>query len=651
MPVVTMPDGVNVSFPDEMPREQIRGLIESKFPQQTSQTTTGQEMLRPALRAARSGLSGLASVADIGGAAIPVIKQGMRSGLESLGVDFMGVNTPYVPPSQGVKNIFDTLTGGLAKPRTGGEQIVDVAGESMAGGGVLKGAQGLYKGGSELIKKLAPQTGAELASLAGAGAGAEIANQVAPNNPLSPIVGSVIGGIATVKGIRAIQQSGDIGILDKAYFNRQAQRSPDANRGYFENQATNILEKNLQASPDKLQSLKQQLQQDKNLVLPDIGGDEVRALTRQVGKYKGGARNDVDKFFTTRDKGAGQRLINVINSKVSGVDKYYNSIDELNTVRSELAKDQYGTAFDRHQIMKPTPSLDKFIQDGRFQSALADARKEGLIDIEAPVNSLRTLDSVYRRLRDKAGDFRAKNQNEAATVYGGFAKDFVKRLDVEAPQYKKARNTFAGFSNLLEAQQEGLGYLTKRPEIIRRTLKDMTIGEREAYKVGVREALEQKILTSSANADEALRIFGKPENRQQLKVILGDEYPEFSQKFRKEIRMADSKFKVLGGSRTDYNSIEDGQFIESATNIIKGGKTALVNEAINTLIDSIRNKYLGLNKTSAQILAKNLTSNKGSIKAIDDMIAREKSPSVKLELKDFKDRYSHLIVPTMAGVK
>lgn len=32
MPIVTMPDGVNVQFPDDMPKEQIRGLIMQKFP-------------------------------------------------------------------------------------------------------------------------------------------------------------------------------------------------------------------------------------------------------------------------------------------------------------------------------------------------------------------------------------------------------------------------------------------------------------------------------------------------------------------------------------------------------------------------------------------------------------------------------------------
>lgn len=269
--------------------------------------TAGQEIIRPIARAARTGLAGLAGgIGDIAGMGVEPIRQGMRAGLEAAGVDFMGQNTPYVPPSQGVLNVFDTLTGGIAKPRNEAERIVDAAGGMIAGAGALKlaqkGSELLVKGGSEVLKKLAPQTATELASIAGAGAGGEIASQIAPDNPVAPIIGAVVGGAATLKGIKTIRESGDIQLLDKAYFNRQAQRAPEVNKGYFDKQATKIIEKNLQASPEKLASLKQQLQEDKNLVLPDIGGDEVRALTRQVGKYKGGARNDIDKFFVSRDR-------------------------------------------------------------------------------------------------------------------------------------------------------------------------------------------------------------------------------------------------------------------------------------------------------------------------------------------------------------
>ncbi len=33
MPIIEMPDGVQVQFPDEMPREQIKAMIDQRYPE------------------------------------------------------------------------------------------------------------------------------------------------------------------------------------------------------------------------------------------------------------------------------------------------------------------------------------------------------------------------------------------------------------------------------------------------------------------------------------------------------------------------------------------------------------------------------------------------------------------------------------------
>lgn len=47
MPVVQMPDGVNVQFPDDMPREQIRDMIATKFPDFAAQQTQQPQRQQP----------------------------------------------------------------------------------------------------------------------------------------------------------------------------------------------------------------------------------------------------------------------------------------------------------------------------------------------------------------------------------------------------------------------------------------------------------------------------------------------------------------------------------------------------------------------------------------------------------------------------
>lgn len=44
MPIVTMPDGTNVQFPDDMPKEQIRGMIVRKFPELGSAQAAAPDM-------------------------------------------------------------------------------------------------------------------------------------------------------------------------------------------------------------------------------------------------------------------------------------------------------------------------------------------------------------------------------------------------------------------------------------------------------------------------------------------------------------------------------------------------------------------------------------------------------------------------------
>lgn len=398
-------------------------------------------------------------------------------------------------------------------------------------------------------------------------------------------------------------------------------------------------------TPGKARALKRELQKNKQFTLADIGGDEVRALTRQVGKFKGGARNLIDDFFTKRSKDAERRIINAINSDISGVDKYYGSLDELVTTRSNLANEMYGDAFAQNKQIKLTPSLNKFIEDGRFQRALDEARQEAIIDIAAPVNSLRTLDSVYRRLRDKANAFAVEGKLDAASVYGGFAKDLVKRLDEEFPAYKKARNTFAGYSQLKDAQELGLKSLKQDPELLQKQFRALTKSEKDAYLVGVAKAIKNEVFSSSHSASEALKIFGKTAQRLRLKSILGENYNEFAKKMRDEIRMNDTKQRVLGGSRTDFNLVEDDQFIPMAAQIAKGGRGEVINQIIDVVSSSIKNKYYGINDKNAKTIAKALTGNKEGIKALNKIIAEDKGGSQSKIIGSALEDLSDLLGP------
>ena len=158
-----------------------------------------ENILRPAARTVRTGLSGLASIAD------PIN---------------MALQLPLA--SEQTKQLFDKATGGFAAPRNTAEQLVDSAGELFTGGGAIgKGAILAAKGGGKIAqaagRMLGVETGQQTASLAGASTAMPVAQagtqqgldvlNVAPDSKLRDVanigVGLGAGVLGSVTGAKA----------------------------------------------------------------------------------------------------------------------------------------------------------------------------------------------------------------------------------------------------------------------------------------------------------------------------------------------------------------------------------------------------------------------------------------------------------------
>lgn len=91
MPIVAMPDGQHVSFPDDMPKEQIKGLIAAKFPQPQPKETGG---------AGAAFGEGLAGSIPFGN----VITSGMGAGIAKLGGAEGSLQELYDQAQENTKN-------------------------------------------------------------------------------------------------------------------------------------------------------------------------------------------------------------------------------------------------------------------------------------------------------------------------------------------------------------------------------------------------------------------------------------------------------------------------------------------------------------------------------------------------------------------
>ena len=185
MPVVKMPDGTQVQFPDDMPSEQIKGMIASKFPevaqqalaapsQDTFQRSTilplGKDMETGKISMAVPGL--LKGVYDSASAAITAPGRAMKGDLPVFGADgnvspqaiaeglnFAGWATPASPasgmalkPAKGLTPKPEGLQAAEAAGRLGVDLPRAVTSESTSVNQMAKGLTNVPIGGTPLRK-------------------------------------------------------------------------------------------------------------------------------------------------------------------------------------------------------------------------------------------------------------------------------------------------------------------------------------------------------------------------------------------------------------------------------------------------------------------------------------------------------------------
>ena len=251
---------------------------------------------------------------------------------------------------------------------------------------------------------------------------------------------------------------------------------------------------------------------------------------------------------------------------------------------------------------------------------MEDAKATLGVSAEARRNSIELIDGAKKILDDKISVARRAGSNEQAKAFKKLKNELIAEADRQVPIYKEARKIFSSFASIEDAQQLGLQFTKQTPEQLKRTLSTMDNTQKEAFKIGVRENLQRIVSKTSDQADPAKRIFGSEFKRDQLKTIFGDgnQFEKFSKAMREEIRGAETKFKVLGGSRTDINQTDDGRFIVAAADAARQGVTRI---AVDAIAQAAKRRYIGLNAKSAKDLAVILTDRDAGIEALERLIA------------------------------
>lgn len=324
---------------------------------------------------------------------------------------------------------------------------------------------------------------------------------------------------------------------------------------------------------------------NKPTALVDVGGENLKGLGGNVARQPGESRAVATQFLTKRDEDAAKRLSDDIAVHVSGGPTVHQATEGLVESRSLASTPLYAEAHKLQNVWSPRleqflehPDVQKGLAKGyEIESLLSLARGKPITASQMGVDigvdgSIKMVDKPNVRLLDMAKQgLDAMIADTRDPITGrlsskGVALDqmrqaYVKAID-EADKsgvYKKARETWAGYSGSLDSLKLGRAVFGASPEENAAAVARLSPGDREFYRMGVADVLKERLAKGGFTGDESKQLVKNPWMRDQLRPAFKEkaDFDAFVDAVTTERKMFDTKSGILGGAPTAGRFAED----------------------------------------------------------------------------------------------
>lgn len=652
MPKQIQVDNQIIEFPDDMPDNEIEAVIKKEFYSQ--QQPEPQQPIKPAQ---------------------PF----------GMGAEFVKKAAEYIPQKGEVGAFLNTatnlggmprvkaLTASLTAKALGGDESIGAFYDEALGNELrkLKQAREQYPKTSIAGQLLADVATARLlgikgatakqalaggAALGGLSAAGETEADLASSQGLSDIfAGSLYGAGGGVVGQQAGKAIGKSVPFVKKAVQRVKGSTPES-----------ILSTVLtsQEAAQQAGKLAGRIEQGRITALPELGNENILGLTRILGKTQG-SNKIINEYINKKTATSAKRVGDLINNNLSA-ESYFNKLDDTIAKRKDIASPlfekgyQEGNEALKQAMSMPSTGNAKFgkvrelINDDRIKSAIITARKDYGINQEIPDVSIESLHGARQVVDDIIGSAKRAGENNKARSYIDLKNKINNVIYDVAPTMKEADKTYAGFSALKNAQEEGLKFNQYRNgEEVKRAFSKLSDGEKETFKIGVKDYLMDKVAKSSER-NPTKAIFGNQLEYGKLKAVFNNpkEFKDFAQRLSDEIRVFDVKQRIVGGSRTDFNIEEQAQLLDKIAKGAINFKTFGLADVALVAKDAIKRKYYGLNEQTANELAKVLINPKKSVQVLNNIVKKAQTAQEKDLIQKFtenlsKKNFARAIAPSM----
>ena len=592
MPIVKMPDGVQVQFPDNMPAEQIKGIIATKFPESVPKSQGQGEHLSFEEGAAlldkerQNSLSGMAGSAltgaiegvPIAGPALLGLTERAGAGIasmidgESYGQNLQQgqqavANAKEVNPSS---NVVGQVAGNVASMiplgATGigaralgitGPKLMTRAGMSALSSGAISGADSLARGGDAAD------------ALASGGIGLGIGGAI-------PLVGAGISA-----GARAV------GSKIAPTINALTNPTAEASR-----RLGVALTRDIDANPTMLMNQADEAAAAANnipIVNADRGGETTRALARSVSNQSPEARAVIENTASDRFGAQSQRAADFIGKLTNGRADDLAYQEAIKATARQVNKPAYAAAYSAPEAQQLfTPRIQELMQSPSFRRAIDKVPQrsadrgaiDGFKEIGNPfaknsqgayvlqkkadgtlvTPSLQFWDHVKRNLDSDIGKAMTGGDRTRAAELTSLKNALLKELDTTVPAFKAARQGAAGFFGAEDALEAGKTF-ANTPKLVPEAVKAFQAfkpAEKDAFATGYASELIDRIKASGDRTNIINSTFKTQAGRESMALVFGPQKMREIEAYVRVEDIADRLRGAMGNSTTVRQLMELG---------------------------------------------------------------------------------------------
>jgi hypothetical protein len=288
-----------------------------------------------------------------------------------------------------------------------------------------------------------------------------------------------------------------------------------------------------------------------NATIAVAGRDRTLAELDKLATLPGQAKTLVEQFIRDQQsKRAGRLTATADEALGTGGKTYTGVLGDL----IEQKRTQAGPLYDQLKglSVKVDDDLSSLIQASKTAHGsaqlLAQLKRSTPIDIskikkgdDIPFDALDKVKQALYQLEIKSkGDF--GKSTPISSAYSDLRVALTKKMDAISPKneagsiYKQARNAFEGPSQLEEAVR--VGRMALKDDAIKTAefMRGMSQGEIEAYRVGVLQALKDKVGTEGGQTS-LLKMWRETKTSNALKEAFGNDYRQFAADVAREGRL------------------------------------------------------------------------------------------------------------------